>query len=482
MGFEGLPASFHVFPLHTPVEGGCSCRRDDCRNVGKHPRTMNGLKDATNDQAQIDRWWKSWPGANVGVACGPSGIVVIDIDPRHDGDESLRDLIEGKDWPDTPTVLTGGGGVHYYFKAPPDVVIRNSSSLLGPGIDVRGEGGYVVAPPSWHESGRQYEWETGLAPGDIKAAYLPDWLSQLLTTPGSRGSAPTAIGAVIPAGKRDETLTSLAGSMRRRGMGEGAILAALREVNVERCVPPLADRDVQRIAKSVARYAPSADIRVKTTGGITTYQRLRRHSVTPPLYTLDIDGDDVQLTTKQLLMFSAFRVAVFEQLNRLMPLMKQQEWEQQVETLISEEIEILPDPEDASELGALWYSIRQFLGRRSDDIEQFEAQKAVEADGLILTNGAALRAAIRQHGFNVDQRDLWRTWERHGGFKQSVRITPGRNGKQVWAWAIPVGSVDESTEGKDDEDEISRTSRTSRTLSSSTDSKTGGASARGDFA
>lgn len=451
MGFDGLPASFHVFPLHTPIEGGCSCRHADCRNIGKHPRTMNGLKDATTDDEQIQRWWQGWPGANVGVACGPSGIVVIDIDPRHDGDESLRDLIAGQDWPDTPTVLTGGGGVHYYFKVPPGVTIRNSSGLLGPGIDVRAEGGYVVAPPSWHESGRQYEWEAGRAPGDLKAAVVPAWIVALLTTPGARGATPTAIGAVIPAGKRDETLTSLAGSMRRRGLGEGAILAALREVNVERCMPPLPERDVQRIAHSVARYAPGSDRMIKQTGGIVTYQRLRRQSVTPPLYKLDVDGDEVQLTSKQLLTFPAFRVTCFEQLNRLVPFMKQTEWDAQVQALIDEEMEILPDPEDASELGALWGVLREFLGRRSDDVDQYLAHKPVEREGMVITNGAVLRGYARQNGFVIDQRQIWALWQRHGGTKRNLRI----KGAQYWTWAMPVDALEnddaEMLEGKDDE-------------------------------
>ena len=151
-----------VFPLHTPVEGRCSCRQPECRDIGKHPRTRQGSNDASADLAVVERWWTSWPTANIAIACAPSNLVIIDIDPRHGGDESLRDLVEehGEEWLDTVSVVTGGGGQHYYYRAPKDAPVHNSNGKLGPGIDVRGNpGGYVVAPPSLHASGHRYTWE-----------------------------------------------------------------------------------------------------------------------------------------------------------------------------------------------------------------------------------------------------------------------------------------------------------------------------------
>lgn len=133
--------NWRVFPLHTARDGKCSCRADDCKSKGKHPRNSNGCTGATTDTAQIHQWWAQWPDANVGVATG-NGLVVIDIDPRHNGDESLAAL---EPFPETPRVLTGGGGQHIYLTTA--VPIRSSAGQLGPGIDVRGDGGYVVAPP-----------------------------------------------------------------------------------------------------------------------------------------------------------------------------------------------------------------------------------------------------------------------------------------------------------------------------------------------
>ena len=99
---EYAAMNWSVIPLHTPTaENTCSCRdKDRCQNVGKHPRTQNGLKDATTDPETIARWWTQWPKANIGIECGRSSIVVLDVDVRHGGDEAWEDLvtIHGADW------------------------------------------------------------------------------------------------------------------------------------------------------------------------------------------------------------------------------------------------------------------------------------------------------------------------------------------------------------------------------------------------
>src|SRR5712692_5206036 len=127
------------------------------------PLAPRGLLDATTDTETIRHWWTTAPDANVGIRTGAvSGFVVLDVDPRHEGDDSLWEL-QGRHQrlPDTIMALTGGGGSHWLFAHPGQgVVIRNATSLGGlPGLDVRGDGGYIVAPPSWHPNGRRYEWE-----------------------------------------------------------------------------------------------------------------------------------------------------------------------------------------------------------------------------------------------------------------------------------------------------------------------------------
>jgi putative DNA primase/helicase len=156
---------WHVFPLHTIEEGGsCSCGEIPCgdenRNAGKHPigrLVRHGLNDATTDPQVIRQWWAGFPDANIGIRTGHvSGVLVLDIDGER-GLESLRKL-EAQYAPLRPSyrVKTGSGGLHYYF-AMPDADIHNSASKLLPGLDIRGNGGYVVAVPSLHRSGDRYE-------------------------------------------------------------------------------------------------------------------------------------------------------------------------------------------------------------------------------------------------------------------------------------------------------------------------------------
>lgn len=256
---EYAARGWRVFPLHSVADGRCSCGLRDCRDAGKHPRTEHGLHDACLDPSRITWWFAKWPDANLGIAAGAtSGLVVLDIDPRHDGDESLAELQRRHgNLPATAEVLTGGGGRHLYFAHPGDGArLRNRAGLAGlAGLDVRGDGGYVVAPPSLHASGQRYAWAQSSDPTRIALAPLPSRLTTLISERSPDGRGPETTGR-IRAGERNGTLASLAGTMRRRGMTEEAITAALLEENRTRCDPPLADDEVRAIAASVGRYAP----------------------------------------------------------------------------------------------------------------------------------------------------------------------------------------------------------------------------------
>ncbi len=129
-----------------------------CQPGGKKPLTYNGFWEATTDPQRIKDWWRRWPQANVGVPTGErSRLLVLDVDQRSGGLESLAALVrEGGPLPRTARARTGGGGVHVFFRYPPEEEVRNSAGGLGPGLDVRGEGGYVVVPPS--RTQRAYEW------------------------------------------------------------------------------------------------------------------------------------------------------------------------------------------------------------------------------------------------------------------------------------------------------------------------------------
>jgi bifunctional DNA primase/polymerase-like protein/uncharacterized protein DUF3987/primase-like protein len=215
---------------------------------------------ATTEPATIREWFKEEiSGAGIGIVTGPpSGLVVLDVDgPR--GEAALTDLEEqhGK-LPPTYAVRTGGGGRHLYFAYPADQVVRNSAGVIGLGLDIRAGGGFVVAPPSVHQSGNRY---LQVMNGRSDPAALPDWfLKMICGRPGPK-PAPSNGTRKICEGQRNVELTSLAGTMRKRGMAPEAIEAALLAENQTRCDPPLAEREVRRIAASVGRYQPAPDAR-----------------------------------------------------------------------------------------------------------------------------------------------------------------------------------------------------------------------------
>ena len=188
-----------VFPVH---ETG------DC----KTPRTPHGFKDATTDSAAIRRWWQRWPNANIGIATGASGLLVLDVDDG--GEDSLTDY---PTLPDTIESLTGGGGSHILFKRPTGDKFKSCTGIA-PGLDVRADGGYIIPPPSIHKSGNRYEWEASSEPDDVPLANSPDWLIEAVRvapTPAANGANWIPPGlpnntevmlAAIPADDRDDWL------------------------------------------------------------------------------------------------------------------------------------------------------------------------------------------------------------------------------------------------------------------------------------
>lgn len=132
-----------------------------CKEKAKQPLTDHGVSDASNDPVQINKWWDRWPNANIAINTGKSGLVILDVDPRNGGNESLDKLISihGKDFLSPIQVMTGGGGKHYYYA----VNENNNRALpgsLGAGLDLIRGNKYVIAPPSIHSSGNEYSWLT----------------------------------------------------------------------------------------------------------------------------------------------------------------------------------------------------------------------------------------------------------------------------------------------------------------------------------
>jgi hypothetical protein len=244
---------YHVFPL-LPRE--------------KRPITGRGFKDATRDERAILHWWDTTPEANIGIACGASGIVVWDIDTKAGADP--EDVLAELDRAGAPLILTGEAperddghpqslagvrGAQVYFRGD----LSGTDALTIAGTEIRGRQHYVVAPPSIHPSGVEYAGE--LPPVD-ELPPIPDWLRAMRSNGNGNGRVAPPVAEMIASGARNNTLASMAGSMRRRGMGAEAIAAALKVENAARCTPPLPESEVEAIAASVSRYAPADPVAV----------------------------------------------------------------------------------------------------------------------------------------------------------------------------------------------------------------------------
>jgi hypothetical protein len=216
---------------------------------------------------EIRRWFAQIPDANVGIVTGMiSGLVVLDIDPNKGGDTSLAQLERAHGpLPHTVEAITGGGGRHVYF-AHPGGLVRNKVGLL-PGIDLRGDGGCVVAPPSLHQSGQHYLWLRGHEPGQCNLAPLPLWLLQEL------GHSPERMGHSlaywrklvvegVAEGERNSTIASFAGHLLWHGVDPDVALELLWCWNRLRCRPPLSNEEVIRTLHSITRLHQLQDVAV----------------------------------------------------------------------------------------------------------------------------------------------------------------------------------------------------------------------------
>jgi len=221
----------------------------------KVPATPHGVLDAKKDESAIRRAWSQYPDLNIGLACGsPSGVYVLDVDDRHGGLETLAEL-ETKygALPRTLSIVTPNGGTHYYFKRPVGGEWPNTAGTLGPGLDTRGDGGYVLAPPSV-VNGRTYEVDER---ADL--ALLPMWMVQRLTrarleTRRAARNWAQEITEGANEGERNHRMTSYVGWLINKMPG-----ATVDEVLAQALVlnngvrPPLPAREVESIVKSIYR-------------------------------------------------------------------------------------------------------------------------------------------------------------------------------------------------------------------------------------
>jgi hypothetical protein len=244
-----------IFPVHSAVSDvQCSCGTSACPNVGKHPRTRNGFKDATCNEHQIEYWWSQWPHANIGIRTGQSsGLVVLDEDPRNGGADSFRELeIQIGRLPTTWIARTGGGGRHFYFQYF-DSVLGSRTGLM-PGLDFKAEAGYVIGPPSDHKSGSYYSWDDDFNPSTTTLAPLPESLLKILKSearPKPKGQWREGITSKVTEGARNTTMTRVVGGLLRSGLHPREIYGYVKYLNETNFNPPLSLAEMESVFLSI---------------------------------------------------------------------------------------------------------------------------------------------------------------------------------------------------------------------------------------
>lgn len=209
-------------------------------------------------EQEVKEWLQRWPDTNLAIVTGSvSSLVVLDIDPQHGGEESLSRLEEthGR-LPRTLETLTGGGGRHLYFVHPGGTIPNRAG--LARGIDLRGDGGYIIAPPSMHSSGRRYIWKPAHGPEETALARMPDWLINLIHQQTHRAGHSIShwrqlVKEGVEEGERNNTIASLTGHLLWHGVDPYVALDLLLCWNAARCHPPLSDDEVAKTVASITR-------------------------------------------------------------------------------------------------------------------------------------------------------------------------------------------------------------------------------------
>ena len=263
MALEYADEGWPVFPIHYPTNQGCSCNKD-CGHIGKHPITEHGYKDATTDVDQIDKWWREYPEANIGIPTGMKTFFVLDIDVADGklGDESLAELEKefGK-IPFTLEATSGSGGTHFCFQHNQPLQSRRG---LRPGIDFIGDGGYIIVEPSRHKSGEEYKWVNFDQIIYEIIEDVPDWLIDLVWNRNKKdiqqSEKPQSISNIHSlssytgtGGDRNETLTKFGCSLREHnGLNEVQLLGTLLGYN-QSLELPMSETEVKGIASGICR-------------------------------------------------------------------------------------------------------------------------------------------------------------------------------------------------------------------------------------
>lgn len=258
---EFILRGWAIFPVHHMFNRKCSCGNINCKSAAKHPLVRHGFNDATNDINQIREWWNKWPSANIGVATGAiSNIVVIDIDPKSGGHNSLQNILRFTGEQESTLIAQSGGhrdGRHYYYMHPGGVI--RTIDGIRPGIDIKADKGCINAPPSVHQSGRTYRWLN-----NEPIAKLPGWVFQIIhdrkvekynLARQGRGGVDLDNISKMSEGKpsRNCEMLRICGKLKYINKSFDEAKEFLLDVNKTKCVPPLDEKEILGMLRRIYR-------------------------------------------------------------------------------------------------------------------------------------------------------------------------------------------------------------------------------------
>jgi hypothetical protein len=425
--FYALRLGWPVFPL---------------KPKAKEPLTKHGFKDATTNEAQIRAWWAKWPNANVAIRTGEK-FWVLDVDPRHGGDQSLMQLVaQHGALTDTLQQTTGGGGQQYLYEIPAHQKIGCLTKVWD-GIDVRGEGGYIVCPPSIHpDTHKPYIWD-GLTPITKQViAPAPVWLLEELAKTKQPPNGAFALPEQIKHGEQHTTLFRMGCAMRHAGCEEAEIFEALWRLNQSRCERPGAQENIEKLARSICQQYPAGPHRaawvppaatitltadaVEPTIDVVNAAALFRGSIRFKSFSrrgsmiLGVTADDRQIcwpTATDLMAFTKARAAILEGADVLLPHPPRNQtskiWDPVVSMIVrlaaadAVRVETAVQAECRDLLRLMFRYARQPVARSSKDFMEYlaENKKAVRDRDAV-----APPAVFCAEGFCWVHLPTWRNW------------------------------------------------------------------------
>jgi hypothetical protein len=487
-----------VFPLHTASGGRCSCGKSlvgdgRCSSPGKHPRTATGFKAATTDPDQIAAWWGQWPDANIGIPTGAaSGIVVLDIDGKR-GAEAIRE--RGGLGLRTPHQRTGRGEQYVFWR--PNVGDFPNFTKALPDIDGRGDGGYIVAAPSLHSTGKNYAWLTD--PFGTEPTEAPGWVYDLFLEAAAKSGSTKTRASIAPItageaaafddlelpewqrywvrgageGERNTAVTRIAGHFIGVGNGIDETISILSLWNRSLCRPPLDESELETAVNSISKRQRRKELAtpqraaqelesdsalnatekqkvrldvVSATLGIKI-ERVLKFDADPPLFHLQVNGVRVPVgDVGGLIEQIKLRKAVAAAIGRIINAVKKEEW-LSVAQLLLDAAETL-NLEDATQSGMLKRQLSAYLNDWEGQLEVTLTPDDVKAGhpfihkGFVHINLTHLRTYIHQRlGEAVKAGELATSLRMAGANSTVLRPFEGRDSKTARAWEVPLDLV-----------------------------------------